>query len=94
MSSLSSTIRRIVMDVLKPREVSLVEFTKALCKAGGVEQVDVVVREVDAMTETIKLTLTGSNIRYDEATRILQEQGMAVRGIDEMTVARYRKPDA
>jgi len=87
------TIRRILIDVLKPREVSLVEFSTTLCKAGGVEQVDVVVREVDAMTETIRLTLTGPSIRYEEVTKVLKEQGMAVRGIDEITVARPKRAD-
>jgi len=84
-------IKRMIMDVLKPREVSLVEFTSTVCKAGGVEEVDVIVREVDAMTETIKLTLLGSSIRFDDVTKTLKEQGMAIRGIDEITVARVKK---
>jgi len=84
-------IKRVLMDVLKPREVSLVDLSVALCSAGGVEEVDIVVAEVDAMTETVKLTLRGSSIKYDEVTKVLKEQGMAVKGIDEITVARVKK---
>ena len=94
-SSMTVVIRKIILDVLKPREISLVnlsvDMSTALCKAGGVDEAEVIVREVDVMTETIKLTLMGPNIRYDEVTRVLKEQGMAIRGIDEITVARVRK---
>ncbi|MGP3667033.1 MAG: DUF211 domain-containing protein [Candidatus Bathyarchaeota archaeon] len=81
-------IRRIVVDSLKPRETPIIELSKALCHVDGVEEVDIAVTEVDVKTETIRLTITGSDINYENIAKVLSEYGVAVRSIDEINVSK------
>ncbi|MCX8176363.1 MAG: DUF211 domain-containing protein [Candidatus Bathyarchaeota archaeon] len=82
------SIKRIVVDSLKPRETPIIELSKALCYVDGVEEVDVAVTEVDAKTETIRLTIKGSDINYENIVKVLSEYGVAVRSIDEINVSK------
>ena len=59
---MSVVIREILLDALKPRELSLIELSKALGSVEGVDDVSVIVSEVDSKTETIKVTIKGQNI--------------------------------
>ncbi len=84
------SIRRLVLDVLKPREVTIVDISKALCDVNGVEEVNVVVTEVDVKTETIRLTIKGSNICYDDMAKVLTNYSCAIRSIDEIDVYKHK----
>ncbi len=66
---MSVSIRRLLMDALKPRETSITELAKAMGAVGGVEEVDIVVSEVDQRTETIKLTIKDPQIEYDAISK-------------------------
>ena len=84
---MSVAIRRLLFDALKPRETSIVELAKAVGCAGGVEGVDIIVSEVDSKTETIKLTIKGSQIDHDAVTKVMTKYGISIRGVDEISVA-------
>lgn len=79
-------VKRLVIDALKSREVSLMELSKALCEINGTEEVDVTVTEVDARTETIKIVMRGSNINFDEISKVITDRGATIRSIDEINV--------
>jgi hypothetical protein len=72
------------------RETSLVELSEALCSVNGVEECDMVVTDVDAKTETIKLTVRGANIEYSGILTILQDNGVSVKGVDEVSVSKVK----
>lgn len=80
-----------MIDALKPREVPITELSKAICTAKGVKEVDIVVTEVDAKTETVKITITGSNIDFDEVARIISQNSAAIRSIDQVTVYKTKR---
>lgn len=82
-------IKRLVLDSLKPRETSIIELSQALCSVDGVDEVDITVTEVDVKTETIKLVVRGTNINYDEISKVMAEHGAIVRSIDEISVSRF-----
>ena len=84
-------IRRVLIEALKARETSLVELSQAICAANGVEECDIVVTDVDAKTETIKLTVRGANIEYSGIVSILQEKGVSVKGVDEVNVSKVKQ---
>ena len=84
------TIRRLVVDSLKPRETSIIDLSQALAKVEGIEEVDITVTEVDVKTETIRLTIRGSNINYEAMSKVLSNHGATLRSIDEINVARIR----
>jgi len=85
---LSASITRVVFDVLKPRELDSIELARSLCELNGVESVNLIVREVDVRTETIRLVVEGPNIDIDDVLERLDEIGCAVRSIDSVVAKR------
>jgi len=85
-------IRRVLIEALKARETSPVELSQSICSVNGVEECDVVVTDVDAKTETIKLTVRGTNIEYSGIVSILQDNGVSVKGVDEVSVSKVKQP--
>jgi hypothetical protein len=83
-------IRRVLIEALKPRETPLVELSQVICSIRGVDECDIVVTDVDAMTETIKLTIKGSNIEYDGISKVMHENGVSIKGVDEISVAKAK----
>ena len=83
-------IRRVLIEALKPRETLLVEQSQAICSVNGVEECDIVVTDVDVKTETITLTVRGPNIEYDGISKIMQEYGMSIQGVDEISVSKTK----
>jgi len=81
-------IRQVLLDALKPRELSLVELAKAVGSSEGVEEVDIVVSEVDSKTETLKITVKGQRINYDALAKVMDRQGVSIRGIDDIRVTK------
>lgn len=85
---MSVAIKRLLIDALKPRELSIVELAKSLGIVDEKGEVEIVIREVDSRTETIKVTIRGSNIDYKLVLRIMEKNGVSIRGIDEVNTAR------
>jgi len=86
----SVSIRRMLVDALKPRETSIMDLSRALCSVNGVEEVDAIVSEVDVKTETIKITIKGPNINYSDLTKVMDEYGVAVKGVDEVRIVKTK----
>ena len=80
-------VKRILMDALKPRELSIVDLAKALGSVDKKGDVEIIVSEVDSKTETLKVTIRGSNLDYSLVSKIMDQYGVSVRGIDEINVA-------
>ncbi len=85
---MSVAVKRVLMDVLKPRELSIVELAKALGSVDAEGQVEIIVSEVDSKTETLKVTIRGLNIDYESVSKIMDQYGVSIRGIDEINVAK------
>jgi hypothetical protein len=85
---MSVAVKRVLMDVLKPRELSIVELAKALGAVDEKGEVEIIVSEVDSKTETLKVTIRGANIDYMLVSKIMDQYGVSIRGIDEINVAR------
>ena len=84
------SIKRLVIDSLKPRETTVVELSRALADSKGVDEVDIIVTEVDARTETTKLTIKGMDIDYEQLLNVMKEHGSTVRSVDEISVAKSK----
>ena len=84
------SIKRLVIDSLKPRETTVVELSRALAESKGVDEVEVIVTEVDARTETTKLTIRGMDIDYETVLNVMKEHGATVRSVDEINVAKSK----
>ena len=75
-------IRRIVLDVLKPHTPSLVVVAQRLSSLKGVSGVNILLDEVDQETETIKITIGGSNIVYEKIEKELVDMGATIHSVD------------
>lgn len=87
-------MRRMLIDALKPHEVSIVDLSKRLCELDGVDGVDITVTEVDAETETVKINIVGSNIDYEYVRQVMDYYGLAIRSIDEVSVIKAKGRDS
>jgi hypothetical protein len=85
-------IRRLLIEAVKPRDTSSLELTQALCSVQGVEECELVVTDVDVRTETVRLTIKGPDIDYPELKKAMDENSLAIKGLDEVNVAKARKP--
>jgi len=87
-----ATITKLVLDVLKPHQPSIVEFAVALTKVKGVERVDSSVVEVDAETETIKVVVEGKDLEVDAIAEKIRDLGGVVHSVDAV-VAEVRRSE-
>ncbi|MHC1593020.1 MAG: DUF211 domain-containing protein [Methermicoccaceae archaeon] len=83
-----ATIKRIVLDVLKPHSPSILDVARALGNLDGVLGVNLSLYEVDQDTENIKITIEGDYIEYPTVEKILNEFGAVVHSIDEVAAGR------
>jgi len=77
-------LRRLVLDVLKPMEPSIVELSQALADLDGVDGVNISIYEIDRRVENAKITIEGSQISYEAVVEIIDQNGGAVHSIDEV----------
>jgi hypothetical protein len=83
-------IKRISLDALKPRELSIVKLAQALGLVDDKSKVEIVVNKVDSKTESLKVTINGWNIDYASVSKVMDQHGVSIRGIDEIDVAKDR----
>jgi hypothetical protein len=76
-------LRRLVLDVLKPLDPSIVELVQLLADLEGVDGANISIYEIDRRVENAKVTIEGHDLRYDEIARIIEENGGSVHSIDE-----------
>ncbi len=81
-------IRRLVLDVLKPHHPSIVELAKKLSSMEGISGVNCTLEEVDQETESIKITIEGTNIDYDELEQARSESGAVVHSVDSVSAGK------
>ncbi len=81
-------IKRLVLDVLKPHKPSLIELTQRLSSLKGVDGVNCSLDEVDQETESIKVTIEGTSIAYDNVEAILRELGAVIHSVDEVAAGK------
>ncbi|MCS7136795.1 MAG: DUF211 domain-containing protein [Candidatus Caldarchaeum sp.] len=84
-------LSRLVLDVLKPHKPDMVHFAQALTSLKGVSRVEVSIIEVDADTETVKLTVEGNAIGYEAVADMVKQLGAAVHSIDQVVFSQTPK---
>ncbi|MCK4439575.1 DUF211 domain-containing protein [Candidatus Bathyarchaeota archaeon] len=77
-------IKRLVLDVLKPHNPSVVELSEALSHLDGIEAVNVITYEIDQQVENVKIILAGSSIEFESIKKKLEELGATIHSVDEV----------
>jgi len=81
-------IRRLVLDVLKPHNPSVVELSEALSHLKGVEGVNVIIYEIDQQVENAKVIIAGSSIDFESINKKLEEMGATIHSVDEVAAGK------
>jgi len=71
-----------VLDVLKPHAPSIIEVAQRLSALDGISGVNISLEEVDAETDSVKITIEGTNIEYESVKKEITECGAVIHSID------------
>ena len=87
-------VRRLVLDVLKPLEPTIIELAQQLSALSGVEAVNISIYEIDRKVENAKITIEGDDLSYENVDQVIQENGGTVHSIDEVVAGKSIIEDA
>ncbi len=74
--------------MLKPHHPSIVELSTTLSILPGVHGVNLSLYEVDQQTETVKITVEGENLDYEEIKQSIENLGAVIHSIDEIAAGK------
>jgi hypothetical protein len=77
-----TSIKRIILDVLKPHSPSIIEVAERIANLEGISGVNISLEEVDAETDSIKITIEGNNIDYSRVKKEISECGAVIHSVD------------
>ena len=87
-------IRRLVLDVLKPHEPSIVQLARLISDLPGIEGVNISIFEIDRKVENAKITVEGTDISDEEVFRLIRDEGATIHSVDEAVAGRIMIDDA
>jgi hypothetical protein len=82
-------VRRLVLDVLKPGEVSTVSFAREVGDLDGVEAATARLVETDREVQNIVLVVEGSEIEYDAVVARIEDLGGTLHSVDEVVCGEH-----
>ncbi|NMC29734.1 MAG: DUF211 domain-containing protein [Pelolinea sp.] len=87
-------IRRLVLDVLKPIEPSIVDLAKKISVLEGISAVNISIAEIDHKVENAKITIEGDDLDYDVVAAMIRDLGGSIHSIDEVVAGKMIIDDA
>jgi hypothetical protein len=82
-------LRRITLDILKPHDPPLVEFTEQIAAIESVDGVTSSLIELDQEVQNIKLTTEGDHLDYSAIEKAISELGGTVHSVDQVAYGEY-----
>jgi len=86
----STAISRIVLDCLKPHQPPIYAIATTLTSVKGVHNVDIDTVEVDSETESLKMTIDGTDLDFEVIEQKLNEVGVVVHSIDKVVAGHLK----
>lgn len=80
------SVKRIVLDVLKPHQPNALEFSQAIAEVGSDYHVCLTVLEMDENTETLQIEVQGSAIDFEAVQSTISSMGGSLHSIDVVEV--------
>ena len=80
------SVKRIVLDVLKPHQPNALEFCQAIAEVGAGYRVHLIVLEMDENTETLQITIEGNAVDFEAIAAAISDMGGSLHSIDEVEV--------
>ncbi len=85
-------IRSLTLDVLKPHEPTIVDLAARLANLEGISGVNIAVLEVDANTETIKVSIVGEAVDFETVRTAIEGFGATIHSIDQVSAGKQATP--
>jgi hypothetical protein len=82
-------VRRLVIDVLKPHEPPLLEFTKQVATIDSVEGVSSSLIELDQEVQNVKLTFEGEALDFEVIRERIEGLSGTVHSVDQVACGDY-----
>lgn len=82
------TLRRLVLDVLKPHQPPMLTLAETLSDLPGVDGVDIILIEMDTKVENVKITMEGEGIDYQEVLDVVHTAGGSIHSVDKVTAGK------
>jgi len=79
-------IKTLVLDVLSAHSPPLPELAVSLGELDGLNEVNVTLVEIDENTESLKITINGSDIDFDALKERMVKHGAVVHSVDQVIV--------
>ena len=80
------SVKRVTLDVLKPRMPNPLEFASIIAALGADYRVSLRVEEVDDQTESTIIEIQGAALDFERIESTINELGGSVHSIDEVEV--------
>ncbi|GGO87163.1 hypothetical protein GCM10011348_39710 [Marinobacterium nitratireducens] len=78
-----AVLTRVVLDVLKPQDPSVLELARVLSDIGGY-RVRLQVLEMDKNTETLAVEISAPSIDFDAVHQVISDLGASLHSVDEV----------
>ena len=78
-------LRRIVLDVLKPHEPSMVSFTRRLSEMDGVTGATAKLVEMEENVRTVRVAIEGEHLDFDAIETEISDLGGSIHSVDEVS---------
>jgi hypothetical protein len=88
-----ATVRRLVIDVLKPHDPDLLEFTEQIAEIESIAGVTSSLIELDKEVQNIELTLSGDDVDYETVVETIEHLGGTIHSVDEVVCGDHIVPD-
>lgn len=86
-----SSIKRLVLDVLKPHQPNIDILATELMNLDRIKGVKIKVEEIDEKTASIKITVQGEKLDLKEIIERLESLTCAVHSVDEVWSGEYQE---
>ena len=77
-------VRRIVLDVLKPHDPPLLEFTDRIASTDSVDAATATVIELDEDVQNVSVTIEGDALDFDAIEDGVEDLGATVHSVDQV----------
>ena len=76
--------RRVVFDLLKPHEPSVLDLAGRVADLDGIEGVNATLIELDRDVQNVKLTVEGEGIDFTAVEETIEDMGGSLHSIDQV----------
>lgn len=84
-----ASVRRLVIDVLKPHDPPLLEFTDQVAEIESVKGVTSSLIELDQEVQNVKLTFEGDDIDFSAIEETIENLGGTVHSVDQVACGEH-----